>query len=70
MSANREAHVDQARAILDDLVHQRESMQCNTADTGLLEANRLAIIYWQRQLPRLLAAERQCAPQAATVTQE
>jgi hypothetical protein len=70
MSANREAPVDLARAILDDLVHQRQLMQRNPADTGLLEANRLAIIYWQRQLPRLLAAERQCAPQAATVTQE
>ena len=70
MSASREAPVDRARAILNDLVHQRELMQRDTADVGLLEANRLAIIYWQRQLPRLLAAERQCAPQAATVTQE
>ena len=56
--------------MFDGLVHQRELMQRDTADVGLLEANRLAIIFGKDELPRLLAAERQCAPQAATVTQE
>ena len=65
MSADREVPVDRARAILNDLVRQRESMQRKAADAGLLEANRLAIIYWQRQLSRLLAAEHQGTPQAA-----
>jgi hypothetical protein len=50
---------ERARAIRNDLVHERrlQLMRMGAADQGLLEANRLAIIYWQRQLARSLAAE-------------
>ncbi|MGZ6637138.1 MAG: hypothetical protein ACXVHL_34305 [Solirubrobacteraceae bacterium] len=70
MRTDREVSVDRARGILNDLVRRRELMERKAADASLLEANRLAIIYWQRQLSRLLAAERQCTPQAATATRE
>lgn len=65
MSAHRVAPADQTRAILNDLVRQRRLMQRGAADAGLLEANRLAIVYWQRQLSRSLAAEQEGAPQTA-----
>jgi hypothetical protein len=50
---------ERARTIRNHLVHERrlQLMREGTADQGLLEANRLAIIYWQRQLSRSLAAE-------------
>jgi hypothetical protein len=50
---------ERARTIRNHLVHERQLqlMRKGTADQGLLEANRLAIIYWQRQLSRSLAAE-------------
>jgi hypothetical protein len=65
MTANRVAPADQTRAILNDLVRQRRLMQRGPADAGLLEANRLAIVYWQRQLSRSRAAEQEGAPQTA-----
>jgi len=40
------------RAILDDLVRQRRRLRSTAAEAGLLEANRLAIVYWQRELVR------------------
>jgi hypothetical protein len=50
---------ERARTIRNHLVRERrlQLMRKGTADDGLLEANRLAIIYWQRQLSRSLAAE-------------
>ena len=38
------------REILDELVRQRQAMHQSAADAVLVEANRLAIAYWQRQL--------------------
>ena len=38
---------DRIRAILDDLTFQRRAMRRTTTEAGLLEANRLAIVYWQ-----------------------
>ena len=70
MRTDRELSVDRARGILNDLVRQRELMERKAADASLINANRLAIIYWQRQLSRLLAAERQRTPQAATATRK
>lgn len=49
---------DRIREILDDLVRQHQRMRGVATDIGLLEANRLAIIYWQRQLSRTLLAKR------------
>jgi hypothetical protein len=45
-----------ARSILGDLIRQRQSMRASAVDDGLLEANRLGIVYWQWQLNRALAA--------------
>lgn len=51
--------------ILDDLIRQRQSLRVpdNGGDTGLLEANRRSIVYWQTELSRALLAER---PEAAS----
>jgi hypothetical protein len=51
------ASVERARAILGDLIRQRQGMRAVDADDGLLEANRLGIVYWQWQLNRALAVE-------------
>jgi hypothetical protein len=47
-----------ARAILNDLIRQRQRMRDTEPNESLLEANRLAIVYWQWQLTRALDAER------------
>lgn len=41
-----------AREILLELVHQRRQLQRDGADSTTLEANRLAIVYWRRELAR------------------
>ena len=48
---------DEIRAILDDLIRQRRRMTASD-DPGLREANRLGIVYWQRQLSLARTAER------------
>ena len=45
------------RAILDDLIRQRQRMRSTETEGGLLEANRLSIVYWQWQLSQCLADE-------------
>jgi hypothetical protein len=47
--------VERARAILGELIHQRQGLRAAAADDGLLEANRLGIVYWQWQLNRALS---------------
>lgn len=42
-----------ARSVLDDLIRQRRRLRFESADPGLLEANRLAIVYWQLQVARM-----------------
>jgi hypothetical protein len=37
------------RAILDSLVRERQRLEAGGRDAQLLEANRLAIVYWQEQ---------------------
>ena len=49
------ATAERARSILGDLIRQRQGMRAAAADDGLLEANRLGIVYWQWQLNRALA---------------
>jgi hypothetical protein len=48
---------DAARAILNDLIRQRQQLQGTDCDRGLLEANRLAILFWQQELRRAIAAK-------------
>jgi hypothetical protein len=54
-----------ARAILNDLIRQRQRMRDTEPNSSLLEANRLAIVYWQWQLTRALDVEREQAPAVA-----
>jgi hypothetical protein len=46
------ATAEGAREILQELVKCRKQLQSQGADSSTLEANRLAIVYWQRQLAR------------------
>lgn len=62
--SERGASAADARSILADLIRQRERMRDGGADKGLLEANRLGIVYWQWQLSRALGNERE-RPSAA-----
>jgi hypothetical protein len=55
----------EARSILNDLIRQRQRMQFSEPDAGLLEANRLGIVYWQMQLARALSAEHERTSSAA-----
>ena len=46
------------RAVLDSLVNERQELRRSGSDRATLEANRLAIVYWQQALSiRLRAAE-------------
>jgi hypothetical protein len=56
---------DRIRTILDDLIRQRQRMRQAETEHGLLEANRLSIVYWQWQLSQCLADEHRSAPAAA-----
>jgi hypothetical protein len=64
MSDDR-ATADRARSILNDLIRQRQSMRDAAADAGLLEANRLGIVYWQLQLSRATSDARKKSSAAA-----
>jgi hypothetical protein len=55
---------ERVRSILDELIRNRQQLERDGSDAGLLEANRLGIVYWQLQLSRALAAELE-APEAA-----
>jgi hypothetical protein len=55
----------EARAILNDLIRQRQRILAEREDADLLEANRLGIVYWQLQLARALSAEQSQATTAA-----
>ena len=54
-----------ARSILNDLIEQRQHMREADADAGLLEANRLGIVYWQWQLSRATDPARSTSEAAA-----
>ena len=56
---------ERARTILNHLVQQRKLMREEAAEDGLLEANRLGIVYWQWQLSRSLSAEQEKTAAAA-----
>ena len=56
MDERRHPSVDHARAILADLIEQKQSLSRMNAESSLVEANRLGIVYWRLQLTRALAA--------------
>ena|SRR5215468_10678631 len=43
-------------SILDSLIRERQRLRNAAHEESLLEANRLAIVYWQQELTRALAA--------------
>jgi hypothetical protein len=43
-------------SILDSLIRERQRLRNAAYEESLLEANRLAIVYWQQELHRALAA--------------
>jgi hypothetical protein len=49
---NEPVDPERIRRILDDLIRQRQQMRNGEVEPGLLEANRLSIVYWQWQLSR------------------
>jgi len=65
VSSARTMPSNEARAILNDLIRQRQRILAEREDTDLLEANRLGIVYWQLQLSRALSAEQSQASTAA-----
>lgn len=44
------------QSILANLVQERQRLRRDKSELPLLEANRLAIIYWQQELSRALPA--------------
>jgi hypothetical protein len=65
LSAAHTIGSDEARAVLNDLIRQRERASFDQPDSEFLEANRLGIVYWQLQLARALSAEHREASNAA-----
>ena len=49
---------ERSREILTDLIRERQKLQTDGADGATLEANRLAIVYWQQHLARALSRAR------------
>ena len=58
MTGDGSETAEYARSILDDLIAQRRLLRAHPCEPGLLEANRLGIVYWQLQLTRALSAKR------------
>ena len=61
------AAAERARLILNELILQRRGLREAGVDEGLLEANRLGIVYWQRQLAQALGAPRESRRQPSDV---
>jgi hypothetical protein len=45
---------DRIRRVLDSLVQERQELRRRNTDPAALEANRLAIVYWQQELSKRL----------------
>jgi hypothetical protein len=52
--AEWEDATERVRAVLASLVHERQTLRSGRTDRAALEANRLAIVYWQQELSRRL----------------
>ena len=53
------------RTIIDQLVHERQTLRAAGADRATLDANRRALAYWQLALTQAAARERLAAKPAA-----
>jgi len=47
--------IGRIQSILDSLIDERRRLRAERHDAPLLEANRIAIVYWQQELDRNLA---------------
>ena len=54
----RRPKADEVRVVLHALVRERQELRRSRGDQAALEANRLAIVYWQSALSDALVAER------------
>jgi len=45
---------DRIRLVLDSLVRERQALRHRGTDPAALEANRIAIVYWQQELSKRL----------------
>ena len=45
---------DLIRVVLDSLVRERQELRHRGTDRAALEANRIAIVYWQQELSKRL----------------
>jgi hypothetical protein len=50
--------VERSQEILNDLIHERRALRTKATDAATLEANRLAIVYWQQHLSRAVTQSR------------
>jgi hypothetical protein len=46
--------VDRIRLVLDSLVRERQALRDRGAHRAALDANRIAIVYWQQKLSKRL----------------
>jgi hypothetical protein len=53
-SADQSNAPDRIRMVLDSLVRERQALRHRDTDPAALEANRLAIVYWQQELSKRL----------------
>jgi hypothetical protein len=51
---DRAGTTDLIRAVLNSLVRERQALRRAGTDQAALEANRIAIVYWQQELSRRL----------------
>jgi hypothetical protein len=57
--------VDRIRGILNSLVLERQALRHSGTDQSALEANRLAIVYWQQEFSQhLIESSASVAPRA------
>jgi hypothetical protein len=49
------AAVSEIQAIIDYLVQERQSLRARGGDREALDANRAALVYWQREIGRVAA---------------
>ena len=55
---DRAGTTDLIRAVLNSLVRERQALRHAGTDQAALEANRIAIVYWQQELSRRLVETR------------
>lgn len=55
-SAERAEATHRIRAVISSLVTERQALRDHGSDLAALEANRLALVYWQQELAKRLAA--------------